>query len=1193
MSRVDITFDGNSRGAVGAARQTVEAIDKVKRTAADQAQQGIQRRVEERRSLQALAVEYTKVATTAKKGSEQQIAALKLEQKALRELNDTHGVHSTRLRSSTNELGKFSRGSLAGSGAVGHLGRSVAFASGAFLSGVGLIAVLKESTTAAGSLEVQLQRTDKTFGGNADTIKKWSESSAKSLGVTRAAALDAVNTVGTLLTNMGVAAGQVAKLSPTLLQRAADVASAKGVSSDTVNTAFIAGIAGRTRALKQLGIVIDATTIKEEAEREGLVRNVVDAGKVAVATEQVRIAEYKLGVAIEKHGAQSVEAAQASDTLSRAKDAAKKASAGHAEALTNEQKALATYGAIMSQTANLQGNFAKHSGNLAEQTKILHAEIGNVEETLGRGLIPQLEHYLPILTNWIDRNEKNGTFQRDFNKAIKAGSIVVDGAVGTVKGAVHVYRLFSDAVGGDTQALEILAGFILGRKFISAIASLKADVAAIGITAGETGAAGKVGLLRSRLTGLGAISIAPIIIPIALAISAKEKSFIEKHFGKAGAAIFDAIGTAAGGGIIGGPGAVYNDLFGGGSGSKTKTTTQTQTNTNATGPGSETLNWSGDYAGLDAGFKSKLEQCVADAGGSSINVTSGRRSASHNAAVGGAQNSNHLTGHAADGQCLINGRWYPLGQAPMNYSKFGLRAGATFDWGGSPDIYHVDDGSNVGGAAATLPTVATSTPTTDTTTGTGGFVEKPKPKVAGVIAGFALIPAAIRTALLGDKTGSDKDLADLKKAREALIDLQATASKKEQAPIADELARIGKQIKAINFANANAGYKQHAKDAAAALKNVDAAWSKHLKILNDAAAAEKKAFDQTLSLDMSHILRGFDRQFSAVKTAFDKATSAGLAALAAPTIAATVQTPQEKALADFIAGRTATTDSAAATQRQSDLAAAISGGDPAAIAAAQDAINQAALDEQQKGLQDAADASRVAADQATVDAQKAADDKAAVAQQAYQDQRDAQWQALQDINDDQRIALQQSLDDWTTNLDDKKAAWTDFIKWMADNGLSTTGLLDPGATPAGDAAAAAASGLYGGAIGTTLQTIHEAAVAGAITAAQASYLTSGHKLQIPGFASGGWAGSAPPRIDPRDTIPALLRKGEYVMSPEEVAAGGPRWGRGSGGGGDINVTVTFSGGTFIGSRPQQVASELSPHIANAIERHIGYSSPRG
>src|SRR5260221_5449003 len=104
----------------------------------------------------------------------------------------------------------------------------------------------------------------------------------------------------------------------------------------------------------------------------------------------------------------------------------------------------------MSQTATLQGNFAKHSGTLAEQTKILHAEIGNVEETLGRGLIPQLEHYLPILTNWIDRNEKNGTFQRDFNKAIKAGSIVVDGAVGTVKSAVHVYPLFSHAGGGDT-----------------------------------------------------------------------------------------------------------------------------------------------------------------------------------------------------------------------------------------------------------------------------------------------------------------------------------------------------------------------------------------------------------------------------------------------------------------------------------------------------------------------------------------------------------------------------------------------------------------------------------------------------------------------------------------------------------------------------------------------------------------------
>jgi hypothetical protein len=33
-------------------------------------------------------------------------------------------------------------------------------------------------------------------------------------------------------------------------------------------------------------------------------------------------------------------------------------------------------------------------------------------------------------------------------------------------------------------------------------------------------------------------------------------------------------------------------------------------------------------------------------------------------------------------------------------------------------------------------------------------------------------------------------------------------------------------------------------------------------------------------------------------------------------------------------------------------------------------------------------------------------------------------------------------------------------------------------------------------------------------------------------------------MDPRDTIAARLRPGEYVMSPEEVEAGRPRWSSG-------------------------------------------------
>jgi len=253
LSRVSVTFDGNSRGAVTAAKQTAEAIGKVKLTAAEQASANVKHGIEQRRSLQSLAAEYTKVATTAKRGSEEQLAAFKLEQKALRELNNTHGVHSQRLQSGTNEMGKFSRGALAGSGAMRGFGRNIAFASMAFIGSAGLIAMLRSSVGEGAKLETQTIRTTKVFGAQAAGVKRWSENSATALRVTRAAALDTVSAFGQLFAGMDVAPAKVAPMSKALVQLAADTAAFTGKDVGVVNSAFLAAIAGRTRGLKQLG----------------------------------------------------------------------------------------------------------------------------------------------------------------------------------------------------------------------------------------------------------------------------------------------------------------------------------------------------------------------------------------------------------------------------------------------------------------------------------------------------------------------------------------------------------------------------------------------------------------------------------------------------------------------------------------------------------------------------------------------------------------------------------------------------------------------------------------------------------------------------------------------------------------------------------------------------------------------------
>ena len=109
----------------------------------------------------------------------------------------------------------------------------------------------------------------------------------------------------------------------------------------------------------------------------------------------------------------------------------------------------------------------------------------------------------------------------------------------------------------------------------------------------------------------------------------------------------------------------------------------------------------GQYGNENPHFLSALTAAAKARCAVAIQVTSGERSAQHNAAVGGASNSNHLPdaqgfGHALDGYAILpNGSKVPLGQFLLPVAaKYGLRSGATFQWGGKPDVVHVDDAYN-------------------------------------------------------------------------------------------------------------------------------------------------------------------------------------------------------------------------------------------------------------------------------------------------------------------------------------------------------------------------------------------------------------------------------------------------------------------------------------------------------------------
>lgn len=109
------------------------------------------------------------------------------------------------------------------------------------------------------------------------------------------------------------------------------------------------------------------------------------------------------------------------------------------------------------------------------------------------------------------------------------------------------------------------------------------------------------------------------------------------------------------------------------------------------------VTFTGNTQGVDSGFLAKLSHAAKAAGVTQIRVNSGYRSPAHNAAVGGVGHSNHMSGHALDGDAFIPGRgWVPLGQVLLPIAgKFGLRSGDVPGfYNGNPDPVHVDDGWN-------------------------------------------------------------------------------------------------------------------------------------------------------------------------------------------------------------------------------------------------------------------------------------------------------------------------------------------------------------------------------------------------------------------------------------------------------------------------------------------------------------------
>jgi len=242
---------------------------------------------------------------------------------------------------------------------------------------------------------------------------------------------------------------------------------------------------------------------------------------------------------------------------------------------------------------------------------------------------------------------------------------------------------------------------------------------------------------------------------------------------------------------------------------------------------------------------------------------------------------------------------------------------------------------------------------------------------------------------------------------------------------------------------------------------------------------------------------------------------------------------------------------------------AIASGDP-------ERIRQLQLQQQERYLEQAAEASRKAADEQARAAQEAyreqRDDLKTAMQEreqtledAYSEQRDAELRAWDDRREEQRIKLQEDIDDWVFWIQNKKKTWQQFLKWLSDHGWNV-----PPSWLTGDEK-------------TPYFKLFEE-------------MMDPLKLRLlpprsPGMQHGGTIRA--PRYINRDAVPLLAQHGETVIDRrltdalEEVFLTGG----GRGGGGPV---IVIQAPNFLATTPTEVARGVASLVGPHLKRRVGF-----
>lgn len=219
---------------------------------------------------------------------------------------------------------------------------------------------LYKATQAASDLAETQSKVAVLFGESAAEIEKFAKTAATSMGQSKQEAMDAAGTFAIFGKSAGLAGDDLVDFSTGFVGVASDMASFANTTPEQAITAIGSALRGEMEPIRKYGVLLDDASLRQEALAQGLIKTTK-------------------------------------------------------ESLTPQQKVLASQALIYKQLgkegSNTIGDFERTSGGLANQQRIMQAELKNTTVELGTSLLPIMldlvtvfrDQVMPVIQGVVDK----------------------------------------------------------------------------------------------------------------------------------------------------------------------------------------------------------------------------------------------------------------------------------------------------------------------------------------------------------------------------------------------------------------------------------------------------------------------------------------------------------------------------------------------------------------------------------------------------------------------------------------------------------------------------------------------------------------------------------------------------------------------------------------------------------------------